>query len=114
MQDFHAKVYPSEAKVEAKDKCGVVVSVFGLGPKGRGLDSLHCDLRYRCTSSLYGFFVLLCSSKLANLYDFAVKIKDSFKILFLKKRIFAPKISTTYWFFLLITMHLSVLWIFKS
>lgn len=85
MQDFHAKVYPSEAKVEAKDKCGVVVSVFGLGPKGRGLDSLHCDLRYRCTSSLYGFFVLLCSSKLANLYDFAVKIKDSFKILFLKK-----------------------------
>ena len=23
-------------------KCGVVVGVFGLGPKGRGLDSLHC------------------------------------------------------------------------
>ena len=22
-------------------KCGVVVGVFGLGPKGRGLDSLH-------------------------------------------------------------------------
>ena len=22
-------------------KCGVVVCVFGLGPKGRGLDSLH-------------------------------------------------------------------------
>ena len=27
--------------VEILTKCGVVVGVFGLGPKGRGLDSLH-------------------------------------------------------------------------
>ena len=44
-------------------KCGVVVGVFGLGPKGRGLDSLYCVgcpcaggwLPYRVRKELFCF-----------------------------------------------------------
>ena len=35
-------------------KCGVVVGVFGLGPKGRGLDSLRCVLKPLITLGVLG------------------------------------------------------------
>ena len=51
LSQFKEKDFP---KSKRRSKCGVVVGVFGLGPKGRGLDSLRCVLKPSITLKIKG------------------------------------------------------------